>query len=108
MIGLTEERIRTRCELRLKQYGLKPVPVSDQIPEFVYIGIHVVGLAYHTWVEFGRPVVFNSGNALYKTSGKTWFRSETGTHGGDAEFIIRGLDSLFDEFLNEYLKANSQ
>ena len=108
IIGLTEERIRTRCELRLRQYGLEPVPVDDQMPEFVYIGIHVVGTAYHTWVEFGRPVVFNSGKELYKTSGKTWFRSETGTHGGDAEFILRGLDSLFDEFLNEYLKANSK
>ena len=106
-IGLTEERIRTRCELRLRQYGLEPVPVSDQKSEFVYLGIHVVGLAYHTWVEFGRPVVFNSGKNLYTTSGKTWFRSETGTHGGDSEFILRGLDSLLDELLNEYLKANS-
>jgi hypothetical protein len=108
IIGLTEDRIRTRCELRLRQYGLEPVPVSDKISEFVYIGIHVVGMAYHTWVDFGRPVVFSAENALYKTSGKTWFRSETGTHGGDAEFILRGLDSLFDEFLKEYLKANSK
>ena len=108
IIGLTEERIRTRCELRLRQYGLEPVPVSEQISEFVYIGIHVVGTAFHTWVDFGRPIVFNAGKASYTTSGKTWFRSETGTHGGDPEFILRGLDSLFDEFLNEYLKANSK
>jgi len=107
-IGLTEERIRARCELRLIQYGLEPVSVDDQMPEFVYIGIHIVGMAFHTWVEFGRPVVFNTGKASYKTSGKTWFRSETGTHGGDPEFILQGLDSLFDEFLNEYLKANSK
>ena len=107
-LGLTEERIRARCELRLIQYGLEPVSVDDQMPEFVYIGIHIVGRAFHTWVEFGRPVVFNAGKALYKTSGKTWFRSETGTHGGDPEFILQGLDSLFDEFLNEYLKANSK
>jgi len=108
IIGLTEEGIRTRYELRLRQYGIEPVSTSDQTPEFVYIGIHVVGTAFHTWVDFGRPVVFNSGKTWYKTSGKTWFRSETGTHGGDAEFILQGLDSLFNEFLNEYLKANSK
>lgn len=107
-LGLTEERIRARCELRLKQYGLEPVSVDDQMPEFVYIGIHIVGMAFHTWVDFGRPVVFNSGKTLYTTSGKTWFRSETGTHGGDPEFILQVLDSLFDEFLNENLKANSK
>ncbi len=107
-LGLTEERIRARCELRLKQYGLEPISADDQMAEFVYIGIHIVGRAFHTWVEFGRPVVFNVGKTWYKTSGKTWFRSETGTHGGDPEFILQGLDSLFDEFVNEYLKANSK
>lgn len=107
-IGLTEERIRSRYELRLRQYGLEPVSISDQTAGFVYIGIHVVGKAFHTWVDFGRPVVFNTGKGWYTTSGKTWFRSETGTHGGDPEFILQGLDSLFDEFLNEYLKSNSE
>ncbi len=107
-IGLSEERIRTRYALRLREYGLEPVPVSDQIPQFVYIGIHVVGMAFHTWVEYGRPVVFDSEKTLYTASGKTWFRSETGTHGADPEFILHGLDGLFDEFLNEYLKANSK
>jgi len=107
-IGLTEERLRSRYELRLRQYGLEPVSSSDQTFGFVYLGIHVVGKAFHTWVDFGRPVVFNSGKAWYTTSGKTWFRSETGTHGGDSEFILQGLDSLFDEFLKEYLKANSK
>ena len=107
-MGLTEERLRTRYELRLRQNGLEPVPVDDQKTEFVYIVLHVVGRAFHTKVEFGRPVVFSSGKNLYTTSGKTWFRSETGTHGDDPEFIIQGLDSMFDEFLNEYLKANSK
>ena len=52
--GLTEERIRSRYELRLRQYGLEPVSISDQTAGFVYIGIHVVGMAFHTWVDFGR------------------------------------------------------
>jgi len=107
-IGLSEENIKARYELRLRQYGLEPVSPSDRKSEFVYIGIHVVGTAFHTWVDFGRPVVFNAGKASYTTAGKTWFRSETGTHGGDAEFILQGLDSLFNDFLNEYLKANSK
>ena len=108
IIGLTEESIRTRYELLLRQYGLEPVSTSDPKPEFLYLGIHVVGTAFHTWVDFGRPVVFNVGKASYTAPGKTWFRSETGTHGGDPEFILQGLDSLFNEFLNEYLKANSK
>jgi len=107
-IGLTEESIRTRYESRLRQYGLEPVSTSEQRSEFVYIGIHIVGTAFHAWVDFGRPVAFNVGKETYTAAGKTWFRSETETHGGDAEFVLQGLDSMFNEFLNEYLKANSK
>ena len=48
-----------------------------------------------------------AGREFFKAA-TTWSQGTTGTHGGNAEFIIGGVDALLDEFLNEYLKTNQR
>ncbi|MGD0626389.1 MAG: hypothetical protein ABSB32_16930 [Thermodesulfobacteriota bacterium] len=107
-IGLTQERIRTKCELRLRQAGLEPLSRLNEKSECLYINIHVVGFAYHISLEFRRLIYFDAGMISYRTVSATWKIGATGTHGRDPESIIQGLDGRLDNFLNEYLKANSK
>lgn len=105
-IGLTEERIKTKCELRLRQSGLNPS--SDRRFEHLYVNISVVSQALNIRIDFKRPVLFEVGKKRYRKMASTWCESITGTHGDNPEFIIQSLNELLDMFLNEYLKANSK
>lgn len=102
-IGLTESRIRSRVNVRLRQVNLRPV---DEKNDFLYVAIHVVGNGVSTSVYFYRTVYFFSGDDFYSTLGSVYVQSITGTHGADADFIISGLDQLLDQFLSDYLDAN--
>ena len=105
-IGLTEERIRTECELRLWQAGLESVPPSGR-SERLYVNINVVSSAFNIDLEFKRKVFFEVKETLYVDYGiTTWSWGTTGMHGGNPEYIVQSLDGLLHEFLNEYLKAN--
>ena len=105
-IGLTEERVRTKCELRLRQSGLQPVVSEAPYPALV---ITIQVLAKDTFVieiQFYRVILFEVNGVPYSTIAPTWEHWGTGKHGNDSEYIIKTLDQFFDVFLNEYLKAN--
>ena len=104
-IGLTEERVRTRCELRLRQAGLQPA-VSEDLLDCLVIRIHVLSNAFAVILRFHRGVLFEVKGTPYFIVAPTWDHSGTGVHGNDPEYIIQALDGSLDAFLNEYLKAN--
>lgn len=102
---LTEERIQTKCELRLREAGINPD--EKFLGEYLAINIDVFKMVYVISIEFLRPVLFSVGETVYKQEiVPTWRTENFGTHGNDPEFIIQSLDSLLDKFLNEYLKVN--
>ena len=108
-IGLTEDRIQTRVELRLRSAGLTPVSVSTaQLKPFLYVYVKVVSGTFNISVEYKRLVSFIKGDQQYEGIGTMWVTGGTGTHGDKTAYIMNSLDSVLDKFLNEYLKANQQ
>lgn len=117
-IGLTEDRLQTRVELRLRQAKLKPVKIEKHRPAYLYVDVNMVGNAFAIRVVFIRPVSYpidptaifaNAvGTAARSCMASTWVTLGVGTYRGDSEFIVQSLDEHLDKFLNEYLKANGQ
>lgn len=106
VIGLTEQRIRTKAELKLRQAGLRPQ--SEWPATHLYVNISVLDSSFSTEIAYRRPVFYYKGRQVMGTVAPSWTRSMIGTHGGDPEFIIQSLDTALDMFLNEYLEANAQ
>ena len=104
-IGLTRDTIRTKCESRFKQSGLEPV-VSDSAKEFLFVGCSVAGKTFTINLQFERIVEYKAGPKKYFMLGTTWFKGWSGTHGGNIDYVLRGLDDLITSFLNDYIKAN--
>ena len=105
-IGPTKERLRTVSELRLRKEGITIAgEASLEIP-CIYVIVSVVGSAYNInlmireWVELKRlpsPKWILVG---------IWSKDFTGIHARDPEYIVSSLNILFDEFFNDYYKAN--
>lgn len=102
-IGLTESKIKSRVNVRLRQVGLRPV---DQRAGYLYINISVVGAAFSTNLSFYRVVNFKVEGVEYLAQAIIYRQVTTGTHGRDSEYIISSLDRLLDQFLSDYLDAN--
>ena len=115
-IGLTKERIQTRVEVRLRSLGISPdlefVP-SDNGYKRLYVNIGGAGDAFHISVELKRYMPYfvrspdGEGYLAGQVDATTWATSGTGTHAGDATYVLGLLDGLLDRFLNEYLEANT-
>ena len=113
-IGLTKEKIRNECELRLRQAGLQPT--EEVRDEFLFISMTILGgraSAFSINVSFVRPALFMMGEKgetkyLLRPDAVSWLRGTVGTAGGDPGFVTQQLDGLLDKFLNEYLKDNSK
>ena len=103
---LTKRELQTKCELRLRQAGIEPVADKD---EYLSVKVDLVRGAYAMSVRLVRPILFRTNEIVYRKPGAgTWKREIVGYHGGNARYIIEGLDSLLDDFISEYLKANSK
>ena len=103
--GLTEERIRTKCELRIRQAGLEPV-----LEKFNYLAVLIStnsAGAFAIQLRFERWAVFGAKGTTYGVFAPTWISAGFGNHLGQGEVIINSLDGHLDKFLNEYLKANA-
>ena len=103
-IGLTEERVRTTIESRLRAariYDSTSGPflrvLVDTLPE---------GPAFTTTFEF-RKWLFDDLIGVTMLAG-SWSSGRFGTvsGSGDASFIMQGLTENIDEFINDYLRVN--
>lgn len=103
-VGLTRERIQLAAESRLRAARLYTESWEKANRAYLYINIHVRSTAQSITVEYRKRVT----DLATKSNGLaiTWVTGSTGTHGGDAGFIIQGLSSLLDEFLAGYLRVN--
>ena len=122
-IGLTDERMRTVVEGRLRggriydgDVGKKGLMGGDRI---LIVNVLLQELAFSMEAAFFKQVVDIQGmQAAYETEGdsadpmkfagsaKTWDRSAFGMYGGDAGFILQALGELTDSFVNSYLREN--
>jgi len=107
-IGLTEERLRTRVELRLRSLNFDVVStVAD--PEkggFLNVRVTVFGHAYSGFIAFNRDVYFREDEEVKWTHASVWGTGSTGQHGDDPGYILDSVEGHLERFLNAYLKAN--
>lgn len=100
-IELTKERIRTIAEGRLRAARL--YTAETQWP-YLYVNINVVGPAFSFAVHYMKNLYDPLSDATLAVS--TWRRGQTGTHGGNAGYILQGLSEHLDRFVLEYLRVN--
>ena len=105
-MGLNENRLQTRVELRLRQAGL--VPALAQTGQLPYLSLEVTvhSQAFAIRLRFMRLVSFSDSGRDYYKNAAVWSTGATGIHAGDPEYIVGSVDQRLDEFLNEYLKVN--
>jgi len=96
-IGLTEDRIRTRVELRLRSAGLTPGDDVTKNSAVLVVIVHVVGRAFTILFRYERKVDFTTGNRRYRYVAATWKSAIMGTHTGNAAYIMDVLDGRMDE-----------
>ena len=99
-INLTVPRIRSLAESRLRAARL----YDDAAEPYLYINITVTGRASMVLLEF-KKLLYDSTSG---TSGfaATWRIGGTGTHGGDAGYILQYLSEYVDAFVLGFLRAN--
>ena|SRR5215471_13059894 len=110
--GFTDDDIRTKVRLRLRQAQIRPLQTGSaselsEDQQTLEVDVQIVGLAFNVGLEFQRSVVCPlPNNGVANIVSPTWTYAVTGTHGHDRAYVLSGLDEALDTFLNYYLKAN--
>ena len=100
-LGVTEERLRTVAESRLRAARLFRAEGSGPV---LWVEVGVVGLAYLIQVDLLRSMR----NPYTETWAPvtTWEGGGFGAHGGNAGFIMQGVSEYMDGFIGDYLRVN--
>lgn len=99
--GLTEDRIQTAVESRLR--GAR---IYDETSSSGYLDVfvHIHGRAVHIRTEYNKwlfdEISGESGIA------PVWSHGSTGTHGGNDGFVLQAVAEHTDSFIVEYLRLN--
>lgn len=99
-IGLTKARLQAAAESRLRSARL----YDSAATAYLYVNVSVVGMAVSIRLEYNKRVFDVATGELGVAT--TWDTGSTGTHGGDAGYIVSALSEKLDRFLVEYLRVN--
>ena len=99
-IGLTKEKIAISVRSRLRAARLYDMSARP----FLYVNVLVVGRAFGSFVEYNKIVTDRATGE--ENAAATWSRHGTGTHGGDAGYILSATAEHMDRFIDEYLRVN--
>ena len=100
-IGITQDRIRTLAESRLRAARLFS---DDLLPAHLQVTVKVLRLAFAVDFRFNKLLYDPVSNEAWPAA--TWGNGATGTHGGDGDYITQSLSRMMDRFLVEYLRVN--
>ena len=106
-IGLTEERIQTIAESRLRAArlyqdgGIFAVLSADH---YLYVNVLVVGDAFGCTVGYYKRLHDEKSGTSHFA--QTWYTGRIGTHGRDAGYILQLFSEQVDKFIVEYLRVN--
>jgi hypothetical protein len=109
-MGITINRIRTKCEFKIRQMNLEPVDFNATLPPQPYqlmISVQASKSSFLVELDFLRTVSYNVGDKTYEMYATTWSTNGFGAHGNDPEFILSSLEGNIEEFLNAFVKENS-
>ena len=100
-IGLTKERIQTAAESRLRAARLYDAEAADH---YLYVNVTVARRAFSTRVGYNK--LLHDEALGIGGRAETWNTGSTGTHGGDAGYILQDVSEKIDRFVVEYLRVN--
>ena len=106
-IGLTEERIQTIAESRLRAARLYQDGGLDALlwaDHYLYVNVLVVGNAFTFKVGYHKKL--HDEKSGMSNFAQTWTTGAAGTHGRDAGYILQNLSENIDRFIVEYLRVN--
>ena len=100
-LGLRKEAIANAVRSRLRAARI----YADETHTRLRVRVTVLNSAFSIRVSFMKAVQ----DELTKLRGgiATWSLSSTGTHGGDAGYILSFLAEHIDIFIDEYLRVNA-
>ena len=119
-IELTEDRIRTTAESRLR--GARIYRDNYYAYPRLDVDVNIAGLAFSIIVKLRKRVIDDTPALMVRgvegvlswadidartIEATTWMTGSTGVHSGNAGYIIQNLAESMDNFVNEYLKANA-
>ena len=99
-IGLTEARIRTLAESRLRAARLYDADAGT----WLYVNVNIEARGFSLSLDY-KKLVYDaiSGETRYAT---TFESGGAGSHGRNAGFILQGLSEYLDGFILDYLRVN--
>jgi hypothetical protein len=114
-LGLSTEELQTKIELRLRQANIRPQKTSPGMPT-LKIFVMVYTAVYDIRLEFLQDTWWMTPMGWVHEMRPTWESNEAiGTRGNerahleahlDRPQVLSTIDTLMDQFLNAYLKAN--
>ena len=102
--GLTEERVRTMAESRLRAARLYGDGLSPSALD-VLIRTLDSGVAFTIAIRLGKVSLYDPASGVLGHA-ITWEQVTFGQHGRDASFILQNLSEMLDGFILEYLRVN--
>ena len=96
-----EDRIRKMAESRLRAARL----FADSASNMLHVGMYVVGPAFSAHLFYEKPL-HDAVSGLTVASPAWIYLAGTGTHGGEASFLLQSLSESLDGFVLEYLRVN--
>lgn len=102
-INLSVERIEVVVRSRLRVARLYTATLG--LP-YLYININVGERAFNVEFEYNKEV--RDVATGISGVGSTWDTGGTGTHGGNADFILSSIAQYTDTFIDEYLRVNEE
>jgi len=101
-IGLTREAVIVAARSRLRAARLyRAAPGTP----FLSISVNVVGAAFGALVEYNKWMTDRASGV--SRGGPAWSTASTGTHGGNAPYILSSVSRHMDKFIDEYLRVNA-
>ena len=101
-IGLDRPALQAAVESRLRAARLYTEELSLAAAR-LYVNVNVVTTAFSISLEYDKNVTDAFGKGGLAT---TLNIPSTGTHGGEASYIVSGLSQHLDRFLAAYLRVN--
>lgn len=109
-IGLTDSRIQTAVELKLRQSGIKVLTKQEHQEilshPYLYINVNVFQEAFSIDVEHREVVQLTRGKKPTVFGASIWRKGATGMVRSDPEYVVSSVGRLVDNYCNDFLKAN--
>lgn len=110
-INITEELIRSKVELKLRQNDIKVLDMKDLNGNRDYfLNVYIQTLNdkstsfYNTDLSFVRLISYNVNDNSYPKPADVWSQESIGK--GDKEFIIKDIKDKTDIFINKFYEVN--